>query len=396
MFFWQDPEDDPNDPRSPKERAMNSALTLDANNIPTGAATPLPARTPYAMPAATPSPMLGQQAAWATAPVGSGLGNFARLLDLPGASPAYATAVPPAAAKPAAPLPAATPDAAGGLLAGALAGAQKEGPPLIDGGTAPTYPGGPGAGWGRNAHPSDYEYTARSGMPVAPRVWTEADLDPTHTLGYTGSLRKAFSGGDTYGYTIPSPNLPLFRADMASRAQGLNFAAEMANSLGRQAFQASENEKDRQLKRDLEEANNQAKKNQSLALLSSPNTPSDIKNIEMTSAKAKGTLSAQEIASLNVSDLLNRAKGLNLQPDSLDYWKYIASNFDPKTMNKADLIRKIQETNVSAPQVSAIADPANARHNVLMHGILGAGRFLFPDKPEDTRARNFARSLLNP
>jgi len=82
--------------------------------------------------------------------------------------------------------------------------------------------------------------------PSVGRVWTAEDLEPTSVLGYTGSLRKGFSGGDTRGYTMASPNLPMFRADMAQRSQALNFIAEMAASANRQAFQSRENELERQ------------------------------------------------------------------------------------------------------------------------------------------------------
>jgi len=84
-----------------------------------------------------------------------------------------------------------------------------------------------------------------NGMAPVPRQWTAEDLEPTSVLGYTGSLRKAFSGGDTRGYTMASPNLPLFRADMAQRSQAMNFIAEMAANANRQQFAAAEGERNR-------------------------------------------------------------------------------------------------------------------------------------------------------
>lgn len=382
MFFWNDPTEDPNDPRSDKERAMSSALTLDANNVPTGASTPLPPRTPYNLPAATPSPMPGQQAAWAMAPASSGVGNFARILDLPGIVASAinppgqqsGVAATPATAKPTGLIPSATPNTAAGALAGALAAGQQNGPGYFDGGKA-------------------LAGSLYNGMAPVGHVWTEADLEPTSVLGYTGSLRKAFSGGDTYGYTTPSPNLALFRADQARQAQGLNFAAEMANALGRQAFQASENEKDRNLKLNLNQATVEAKKDQDLAMVGDQRVPWDVREQKIRDMVAKGKLTSREAGQFKLSNLLDQATNVSkLDPRSLDFYKYLAPHFEGQDpffeLNKGDLISELQKRNVTGPDVARSFSP---------WGVPTVD-WLFQsekDTPDRVRAVNFARSLLS-
>jgi hypothetical protein len=94
-----------------------------------------------------------------------------------------------------------------------------------------------------------------NGMAPVPRQWTAEDLEPTSVLGASGfNFTKP-----SQGFTMANGNLPLFRADMANRAQMTNFAAEMANSANRMAFQAGENDRDRQNRLDIAGMGNDVK-----------------------------------------------------------------------------------------------------------------------------------------
>jgi hypothetical protein len=185
----------------------------------------------------------------------------------------------------------------------------------------------PGAGYAMSIGGKPFQAAAAGdasfgrGVPV-PRQWTAEDLEPTSVLGTAGSRFTPSS----QGFTMASANLPLFRADMANRAQMTNFAAEMAANANRQAFMGAENDKNRQVQLDIANANVGSRKNQGLAMAADVRLPSTVREQSVRDMEAKGEITKEEGDRLRDGIIFEKAERLGGKKNTKEFFDYVRTN----------------------------------------------------------------------
>lgn len=179
-------------------------------------------------------------------------------------------------------------------------------------------PGGGYAGGGEHALDSLFN----NGMANPGRVWTEADLEPLSVGSFGGfNFTKA-----ARPYAQDNPNLPLFRADMANRAQMTNFAAELAASKNRMDFQSMEGDKDRANRLAIADMTMDSRKDQGLAMAGDQRQPFAVRDQSVNEMEKKGSVSPEEAARLRAGILFEKAEKFGGPKNSPGYWNYIQQN----------------------------------------------------------------------